>query len=323
MTSFLTGVDLAAAIKDILSGAEVRCAVAYWGNGIDKAFPTSKGPLDTRIICDVTRGGTSPKALVDLGATKNKKLRHVPDLHAKVYISDRGAVVGSANASSNGIGFDAAPGLLEAGVLLDPADDGFDEASAWFEVLWKRSRKVGKEALALATKRFRPSGLQGSRPIRVGSLLDQIAADPDRFSEISIVLTHSEAKPKQRARARSAIIAAHPDEEEAITRMPDHGMFIGWDRRDLARWRRSFVEFWMPDDRLHCYGRMASYYHDATGTVMSRKYWPAVQSIVKGGLPDPKAISKVDQQLVRRLLDEYDDVLFTPRELAAAIDRLV
>jgi hypothetical protein len=322
MTSFLTGGDLAAAIKDILTGTEVRCAVAYWGNGIDKAFPPLEGPPDARIICDVTRGGTSPKALVDLGATKNKRLRHVPDLHAKVYISDRGAVVGSANASSNGIGFDAAPGLLEAGVLLDPTDNGFDEASAWFEVLWARSKKVGKEALALATKRYRPSGMPTNRLIRAGSLLDQIAADPDRFSEISIVLTHNEAKPKQRARARSAMIAANPSEGEAIMRMPDDGMFIGWDRRDLARWRRPFVEFWMPDDRLHCYGRMASYYHDATGTVMSRNYWPAVRSVVEGDLPDPKAISKVDQQLVRRLLNEYDDVLFTSRELVAAMDRL-
>lgn len=322
MTNFLTGGDLAAAIKDVLSGAEVRCAVAYWGNGINKAFPPTGGPSDARIICDVTRGGTSPKALVDLGATKNKLLRHVPDLHAKVYISDRGAVVGSANASRNGIGFDAAPGLLEAGVLLDPAEDGFVEASAWFEVIWKRSRKVGKEALALATKRYRPSGMPTNRPIRAGSLLDQIAADPERFSEISIVLTHTEAKPKQRARARSAMIAAYPGEEEAITRTPDDGMFIGWDRRDLARWRRPFIEFWMPDDRLHCYGRLALYYHDTTGTVMSRKYWPAVQSLVDGDLPDPKTISQADQQVVRRLLDEYDDVLFTPHELAAAMDRL-
>ena len=81
----------------------------------------------------MTRGGTSPKALVALGATKNKQLRHVPDLHAKVYISDRGVVVGSANASSNGIGFDADPGLIEAGMLLRPDDAGFAEAAAWFE----------------------------------------------------------------------------------------------------------------------------------------------------------------------------------------------
>ena len=92
--------------------------------------------------------------------------------------------------------------------------------------------------------------MPGGRPVRPGSLLDRIAADPDRFSEISIVLAHTDATPKQRARARSAMIAAHPDEDKAIRRLPDDGMFIGWDVSDLARWRRSFVEFWMLDERL-------------------------------------------------------------------------
>ena len=135
MAGFLTGAELAEAIRDVLSGADVRCAVAYWGGGIEKAFPTSDGPPAARIICDVTRGGTSPKALVTMGAPRNKDLRHVPDLHAKVYISDLGAVVGSANASDNGIGFNAAPGLIEAGVLLRPDEESFAEAAEWFETL--------------------------------------------------------------------------------------------------------------------------------------------------------------------------------------------
>ncbi len=38
MTRFLMGDDLAAVIKDVLSGADVRCAVAYWGSGITSVF---------------------------------------------------------------------------------------------------------------------------------------------------------------------------------------------------------------------------------------------------------------------------------------------
>lgn len=161
MKGFLTGAELAEAIRDVLAGAEVRCAVAYWGSGMKQAFPPSDGPPAARLICDVTRGGTSPKALLEMGATRNEDLRHVPDLHAKVYISDRGAIVGSANASHNGIGFGAAPGLLEAGVLLGPDEGAFAEAAEWFETLWGRSRKVGRKALQLAKERFRPSGMPG------------------------------------------------------------------------------------------------------------------------------------------------------------------
>lgn len=322
MTGFLAGAELAEAIRDVLSGADVRCAVAYWGGGIEMAFPPSDGPPAARIICDVTRGGTSPKALVTMGAPKNKDLRHVPDLHAKVYISDRGAVVGSANASDNGIGFGAAPGLIEAGVLLRPDQESFAEAAEWFGTLWDRSGKVGKKALDMAKARFRPRGMPGNRPVRPGSLLDRIAADPDRFAEICIVLAHNGSKPKQRQRARSAMVAAHPDERDEIARMPGNGMFIGWDPHDLARWRRPFIELWMPKDRLYCYERRASHFHDRTGTVMSRKKRGSVRSVVDGDLPDLADVERADRDVVRRLLDKHGDVLFTPRELATAIDSL-
>jgi hypothetical protein len=322
MARFVAGGELGEAIKDIFAGTDVRCAVAYWGSGIASAFTPTAGSSAARIICDITRGGTSPKALVDLGAPKNNNLRHVPDLHAKVYMSHRGAVIGSANASSNGIGFDAAPGLIEAGIFVYPHDDAYSKAAIWFETLWKPSKKVGKEALDLATRRFRPGRMPERRNVRAGSLLDQIAADPDRFAEISIVLVHNPSTSKDRDRSRSAMIAAYPEEEQAILRMPDDGMFIGWNARDLARWRRSFIELWMPRDRLFCSGRRAWYFHDKTGTVMSRRYWPAVRSVVEGDFPDPAQIAVADHKTVRRLLDKHDDVLFTARELAAALDQI-
>lgn len=36
---------------------------------------------------------------------------------------------------------------------------------------------------------------------------------------------------------------------------------------------------------------------------MSRKYWPAVRSVIEGDLPEPSEISKVDQEMIRRLLN--------------------
>ena len=78
----------------------------------------------------------------------------------------------------------------------------------------------------------------------------------------------------------------------------------------------------MEGDRLFCHGRRASFFHDASGTVMSRRYWPAVRSVVEGDLPDPAEVAKVDAQRVRQLLDEHDDKLFTARELAVALDAL-
>ena len=66
-SAFLAGAHLSAAIKDILCGREIRCAVAFWGKGSSSIF-TPKALKDAKIICDVALGGTNPKALVDLGA---------------------------------------------------------------------------------------------------------------------------------------------------------------------------------------------------------------------------------------------------------------
>lgn len=58
---------------------------------------------------------TTQAALIALGAPHNERLLHLDGLHAKVYLSRRGAVVCSANASSNGIGFgEASVGKLGA-----------------------------------------------------------------------------------------------------------------------------------------------------------------------------------------------------------------
>ena len=116
MALFLTDRDLATVIKNVLGGSDVRCAVAFWGRGIEALFPQTT-VNQPRIICDVVLGGTSPDVLRALGAPRNDFLRHIPRLHAKVYISDRGAIVGSANASQNGIGLDGPP-TLGSGLIL-------------------------------------------------------------------------------------------------------------------------------------------------------------------------------------------------------------
>jgi hypothetical protein len=318
---FIAGSDLADAIREVLGGNNVRCAVAFWGTGAEALLDQATGD-QPRIICDVTLGGTSPNALRALGAPENDRLRYVPSLHAKVYISDRGAIVGSANASQNGVGLDGPPSLIESGVLVSPDNDTFGQAVIWFETQWKASKKVDTSALDLATKRFRPGRTPGSRTVRLGSLLDLIAADPDRFSDVSIVLVKTPTSHTERNQARKAVRAAHPDETQTIDALPDNGMFIGWKKRDLNRWRRTFIELWMPGNRLYVYGRKVAYFHDAEGAVMSRAYWPAIGQVVGGELPSPAEIAASDGQMVLQLLDKHGDRLFSAPELAMEIQDL-
>ncbi len=99
-------------------------------------------------------------------------------------------------------------------------------------------------------------------------------------------------------------------------------MFIGWKKRDLNRWRRTFIELWMPGNRLYVYGRKVAYFHDAEGAVMSRAYWPAIGQVVGGELPSPAEIAASDGQMVLQLLDKHGDRLFSAPELAMEIQDL-
>ena len=94
-TTFLVKEELSNAIRAVVAGGEVRCAVAYWGK---HNFGKDGMPVkEWKIVCDIHSGNTSPEALDDLGAPDNDNLKYLQDLHAKVYLSSLGAIVGSAD----------------------------------------------------------------------------------------------------------------------------------------------------------------------------------------------------------------------------------
>ncbi|MDE2116075.1 MAG: phospholipase D family protein, partial [Hyphomicrobiales bacterium] len=101
MADFLAETFLSEKIRDLLSGGNIRCAVAFWGEGANKLLLERSGKFstDARIVCDVSMGSTSPNELEALRAPNNPNLRYLNGLHAKVYISDKGSVVTSANMS--------------------------------------------------------------------------------------------------------------------------------------------------------------------------------------------------------------------------------
>lgn len=131
MGKFLACDELSAAIKKIAGGENVRIASAFWGNGAKEDLGIDR---TAKIICDVSMGGTNPSELKKLGAPKNRNLRAYPSLHAKVFLSSRGGVVCSANASHNGIGFFSDRRKLEeAGVLFPAKSEEWEAATKWFE----------------------------------------------------------------------------------------------------------------------------------------------------------------------------------------------
>lgn len=147
--TFLVGEALEKAIRKVTRGAEVRCAVAFWGHRAEKLFSDPRG---ARIICNLRAGGTNPGEIEKLKAA-GAIVRQSDRLHAKVYVGRDWAIVTSANASANGLGLEGQEqaSWIEAGVeLKDPS-----AAAGWFEEQWKGSREIEDKDIREAKSRWK------------------------------------------------------------------------------------------------------------------------------------------------------------------------
>ena len=95
-------------IKNLLSAcSRARLAVAYWGSGAVARFGLNavrKRTVDIEITCDLMSGACNPsevKKLIKLFGPDRVRTRD--RLHAKAWITDVGCVLGSSNASANGL----------------------------------------------------------------------------------------------------------------------------------------------------------------------------------------------------------------------------
>jgi len=164
----LTGVDIQTRIQTIASrNGEVMVAVAYWGKGAAERTGLSRhqNPGSVRILCDLLSGACNPEEVNELrkiGFCVNTLDR----LHAKVWVGGGDVIVGSANASQNGLpgeANEAANANVEAAVLShDP--QLVRQLTTWFELQWDASTKIKGKHLDRAREiweRRRRSGGRG------------------------------------------------------------------------------------------------------------------------------------------------------------------
>ena len=166
---FLTSKNYLKEFKGLIEGGEnVSLAVAFWGNGAQDLIDKSWTGKSLRILCNLGSGGTNPKVIRDLINLKSTRqgleVLTLDDLHAKVGVAESKAIVGSANLSVNGLGFEAVEcaGWQEAGTLVGDPTQIF-EIQEWFEALWARGEKITDVRLAeaeaawLRNRRGRPN----------------------------------------------------------------------------------------------------------------------------------------------------------------------
>lgn len=115
MTAIVTGTDIALAIRET---QPTRIAVAYLGADW-RDYLVNPENIDHIVISPTF--GSNPRAILDLCEVLTwEKILFLDELHAKIYLGSKSAVVGSANLTANGLCGEA---LLECSAVLNSDAD--------------------------------------------------------------------------------------------------------------------------------------------------------------------------------------------------------
>lgn len=139
-------------IRELLADAQhAKLAVAFWGKGAIERLGLDRPGLTAEILCNLESGACNPAELRRLYDHPRITLRSHPALHAKVWWTAGRAVLGSSNASANGLAIEgeAAGGWHEANVALDdPAI--LADIDSWFTRLCAAGYTVEPEDIERA-----------------------------------------------------------------------------------------------------------------------------------------------------------------------------
>ncbi len=150
----LTQADLANEVTNIVKGrSDVRIAVAFWGSGAIRKLKL-KSARRGRILCNLESGCCNPEEVRHLLRLGCLEVRTLSTLHAKLYSTDVVAIVGSSNASTNGLALEGEVGWNELNLLVNDSTV-VKQCSKWFEQIWAKSRKVTEDNIEDAAEKWR------------------------------------------------------------------------------------------------------------------------------------------------------------------------
>jgi hypothetical protein len=126
----------------------VKIAVPFWGRGVLSELGLQRSDLSgVQVLCNLSVGGCNPTVVREL-LTRGANVRALSTLHAKVYLGKTAAVLGSANASADGLGLHGrATSWNEACVLLDSAAE-LEQLNAWFDEHWRDAADMSNPHIA-------------------------------------------------------------------------------------------------------------------------------------------------------------------------------
>jgi hypothetical protein len=311
---FIPNEDAARWIRERLTKAKkATFAVAFWGEGAIDSLGIDRAK-SARIICNLSMGGSNPSEIRKLMGLPNIVVQQCDQLHAKIYLFETEALVGSSNASTNGLSLpgEEAGGWLEANIAVKDRAV-LDQISAWVksiqtgdisegdlrkaEAAWKRRRR-----LTWHPKSPKPRD-ENSSP----SLLAAVANDPDRFRGFGFVFTQGIAT--KRARDRGAKAAAQQDASldlAELKRWPRGNVFSDWSRDEVSAWPFQFLCI----HRART-GRIGYFFYERTHPAVDEGVVLASRKMAirteRGLKRSEKAMSDADAVVLKILFQQVDN----------------
>lgn len=137
----------------LMTTPTLRIATAFIGTGASRFIGNQC--TDAKIVCNLSMGSTNPQEIVTLIQRFGKSnVRQVNNLHAKLYIGSEYAIVGSANMSHNGLGFQPTA-LREAGYRFPLEPSSPHGSLDWFDQLWDEAREITEKDLENAKEKWK------------------------------------------------------------------------------------------------------------------------------------------------------------------------
>lgn len=222
---FLTdGKILETVRKLVQDDGELLAAVAFWGRGSGQETGITERAGPTRILCDLLSGSCNPAEIRHL-MDKGVEVKHRPQLHAKVWMNGDQVIVGSANASMNGLGFETSGPNIEAAAQLSNKRLA-EKVQEWFCAQWKLAQCVDEALLQTAEERWNQTQNMEGRIMRclitAYENTDLSTEARDRFDQIAS--NHYSENELAEIRADAEEHSTEPADMTCYELRPDHAL---------------------------------------------------------------------------------------------------
>lgn len=250
-------------IRDLLrSSKQADFVVAFWGDGALDELGIRDRILPLNIICNLETGSTNPKIINELQKLGEQNggaitVAQNDRLHSKIYLFDDAVIIGSSNASTNGLAFEGGEltHWMEANVVSsDP--ELMKAIREWIEKLGRREISPSDLKRARAAWKARRSVAHLPRDVST-TVLQAIRFEPETLAGLPIFVTvyredlSDEGKEREQSLKRlwgTDRVSIFEDCDE----LPDRGILLSFESTSNGRyhWRHAWERRGRTEDQI-------------------------------------------------------------------------